>query len=184
MTQRAYTVSCNHLVPVAAFPPIRRLLSITMLSFDARSMIHCPTLRTGSVPQTFMYFYLHLYRNSTYYPPPPHTHTHTQRVNLCNIIDEWTKNTRSILQKGNTHHRQRIPMNIGLLKRSFRVTASWRLNKMLGARLELRHRMLHVWTVIDSLENFRCRTNHFISIPYSRFHWLDVTDFCDLCFEL
>jgi len=54
LTQRAYTASYNHLIHVAAFPSIRRLLSIKMLFFDAHSVIHCPTLSKGSVPQTFM----------------------------------------------------------------------------------------------------------------------------------
>ena len=72
----------------------------------------------------------------------------------------------------------KIPMNIGLLKRSFRVAASWRLKKMLTVRLEMRCRMLHVWTVVALLagkfkmshELFHVHSIFTVSMPGR--HWL------------
>ena len=71
-------------------------------------------------------------------------------------------------------------MNLGILKLGLRVTASCRLKKMLEvSTLSFNAgRCMSQKQSPDSLENSRCRANHFESILCQLLKVLDVTDFC------
>ena len=92
-------------------------------------------------------------------------------------------NSRPNLKEANPNHSARkiCYMNTGLQKHVFRITATWRLEKMHKVSTLIfiaEHCTPEQW-LLDRMSSYRCVTNHLKSILCTLLPVLDFIDFCN-----